>query len=197
MKLESLNCKIDNVLSHTGRLKYLPRDMFLPNIDQFMDADKDFYTIYTFLSESIRAEIKIIEEMSKNPMEGSFQKAKLIKEDIKRNHKDLISWLKSLPLYHEEQKQIFVHAGIDEEAGYWWQHGTSEDIFVSKYPASLGFFYKDIIAGHIGTYELKNQEDFYGVFWDGESHYYIDGTVEKSGKIPLLIYDTVKEKYIY
>ena len=35
MKLESLNCQIDNVLSHTGRLKYLPRDMFLPNIDKF------------------------------------------------------------------------------------------------------------------------------------------------------------------
>ena len=73
MKLESLNCKIDNVLSHTGRLKYLPRDMFLPNIDQFMDADKDFYTIYTFLSESIRAEIKIIEEMSKNLWKDPFK----------------------------------------------------------------------------------------------------------------------------
>lgn len=33
-KLEALNWEVDYVLSHTGPLKYLPRDMFLPNIDQ-------------------------------------------------------------------------------------------------------------------------------------------------------------------
>ena len=164
---------------------------------EWLGADKDFTTSYSFISEGIKNEIRSIGKESKNPMESSFQIARLIKEDIKRGHKDLISWLKGLPLYHEEEKQIFVHAGIDEEAEDWWQHGTSEEIFVSKYPASLGAFYKDIIAGHIGTYELKNEEDFHRVFWDGESHYYIDGTVERSGKIPLLIYDSVKDKYIY
>lgn len=33
-KLESVNWKVDYILSHTGPLKYLPTDEFLPNIDQ-------------------------------------------------------------------------------------------------------------------------------------------------------------------
>ena len=33
-KLELVNWKVDYVLSHTGPLKYLPTDVFLPNIDQ-------------------------------------------------------------------------------------------------------------------------------------------------------------------
>ncbi|NMA84058.1 MAG: serine/threonine protein phosphatase, partial [Epulopiscium sp.] len=115
----------------------------------------------------------------------------------KINHKELIKWLKNLPLYYETEKQIFVHAGIDEEAEDWWQHGTTEEIFTSKYPPSFGKFYKDIIAGHIATNSLKDEEGFHGVYFDGENHYYIDGTVEVSGCIPLLIYDDLKEKYIY
>ena len=33
-KLESINWEVDYVLSHTGPLRYLPTDIFLPNIDQ-------------------------------------------------------------------------------------------------------------------------------------------------------------------
>ena len=58
-------------------------------------------------------------------------------------------------------------------------------------------FYKDIIAGHIGTYSLKADKNFHGVYWDGMSHYFIDGSVNISGVIPLLMYDLESNKYIY
>ena len=164
---------------------------------EWLGADKELSTINTFLSEGIKDEIKKEQLKSNNSIETALQIAKLIKEDIKRNHRGLITWLKTLALYYETEKQIFVHAGVDEGAGDWWKYGTSEEVFFSKYPATFGKYYKDIIAGHIGTNTINNEEGFYGVYWDGESHYYIDGTVEESGRIPLLIYDSLKKEYIY
>lgn len=164
---------------------------------EWLGADKGFSTIDTFILENTKDEIKKLKLKHDNPIEIGFQIARIIKEDIKTNHRELIKWLENLPLFHETDKQIYVHAGIDEEAEEWWQHGTSEEIFVSKYPATFGRFYKDIIAGHIGTHSLKTEEGFHGVYWDKKNHYYIDGTVELSGNIPLLIYDSDKEEYIY
>lgn len=164
---------------------------------EWIGADKDFSTINTFISEETKDKIYKIKLEHYNPIEVGFKISKLIKDDIKTNHKELINWLKSLPLYYEAEKQIFVHAGIDEEAGDWWQYGTPEEMFVMKYPPTFGKFYKDIIAGHVGTNSLKNEEGFSGVYWDGENHFYIDGTVVISGSIPLLIYDIDTGQYIY
>lgn len=110
---------------------------------------------------------------------------------------DVIKWIKGLPLYVSNEKQIFVHAGIDEEAGDLWRIGTPDYEFTSKYPPEKGRFYKDIIAGHVGTHSefLSDDPNFHDVFWDGESHYYLDGTSELTHQIPLLKYDTDTGKY--
>lgn len=97
---------------------------------------------------------------------------------------DLIRWLKKLPYYYKTKTQIFVHAGIDEEAEDWWEYGTPEHTFVGK-PFELiefGEFYMDIIAGHISTSRISGNKNFHEVYHDGMSHYYIDGTVTVSGK---------------
>lgn len=112
---------------------------------------------------------------------------------------DLIKWLKTLPYYYKTETQIFVHAGIDEEAEDLWEIGTPNYMFVGK-PFDLigtGEFYMDIIAGHIATSRISGDEDFHGVYHDGMSHYYIDGTVVVSGRIPVLAYDEESGKYIY
>ncbi len=163
---------------------------------EWLGADKGFSTINTFISERLKKQIRNLRSKD-GAFESTYKLAKLIKEDIKTHHRELINWLKNLPLYYEIEKQIFVHAGIDEEAGEWWKHGTSEEVFANKYPATFGHFYKDIIAGHIGVSILKDEKELHGVYWDGESHYYIDGTVNISGNIPLLKYDIIKDEYIY
>lgn len=112
---------------------------------------------------------------------------------------DLVKWLKGLPYYYKTETQIFVHAGVDEEAGDWWEYGTPDHMFVGK-PFELigtGEFYMDLIAGHIATSRISGDENFHGVYHDGASHYYIDGTVVVSGKIPVLAYDEKSGKYIY
>lgn len=113
------------------------------------------------------------------------------------NHEELIGWIQNLPLYFETENQIFVHAGVDEEAGEYWMWGTSDSILLGKFPATKGKFYKTIVAGHVGTgtHDLANDRNYHDVFYDGASHYYIDGSVYKSGKLLLLTYNEENEKY--
>ena len=101
-------------------------------------------------------------------------------------------WLFGLPLYYETDDQIFVHAGIDEEAGEFWRVGTEDYFFHSKYPQTYGAFPKDIIAGHIGTYSMCGENR---VFWDGQSHFYLDGTTEESKLVPVLKRDPETGEY--
>ncbi|XCB29933.1 metallophosphoesterase [Arcanobacterium hippocoleae] len=107
----------------------------------------------------------------------------------------LVPWLESMPLYFKTKTQVFVHAGIDEDAGELWELGTSEDVMLNKYPPTTGPFLIDVIAGHNGSCQLAEDPDFHGVYFDGKSHYFIDGTVLISHRIPVLTYDITTGKY--
>ncbi len=114
---------------------------------------------------------------------------------IFESDKKYVDWMKNLPRYYETDKQIFCHAGICEEAEDFWKWSTDDYVFTSKFPAQFGEFYKDIIAGHIGTSGISGDSSFHDIYFDGKSHFYIDGTTLESGFIPILMYDTEKEKY--
>lgn len=101
-------------------------------------------------------------------------------------------WLRQLPLFYETDSQIFVHAGIDEEAGEFWRVGCEDWYFHSKTPPSFGPWPKDIIAGHNGTFSLCGENR---VFWDGEAHFYLDGSTEHSGLVPVLKYEPSTQCY--
>ena len=82
-----------------------------------------------------------------------------------------------------------MHAGIDEEAEDLWQWGTDDFIFTNKYPAQIGKFYGvwKIVAGHVGTMVISDDPWFHDIYYDGEAHYYIGGTVDVSGALPVLM----------
>lgn len=116
----------------------------------------------------------------------------------KKSDNKYIQWLKQLPKYHIEGNTIFVHAGIDEFAGEFWEWETLEDLFVNKYPAEIGRIEgldKKVVAGHIATSIIAENPEFHDVYYDGESHYYIDGTVCESGEVLVLMVDTETDKY--
>lgn len=120
------------------------------------------------------------------------------REDIKcdeAREERYIYWMQNLPFYYQTETQIFVHAGVCEEAEEDWEVGTSDYEFMEKFPAQTGKFCMDIIAGHIGTYQIADDPSFHDIYFDGESHYYIDGSVDTSGEIPVLMYDTETKQY--
>ncbi len=179
-------------------LKGNHEELFLQWIEEdieigFLQEDKDLNTIKTFLKDN---QLEVIADYLKKG-KSLFEINSLVKKYIKKNHPELIEWVKKMPLYWETGQQIFVHAGIDEEAKDYWNTTTADYVFTQKYPATTGEFYKDIVAGHIGTSNLAGDENFHDIYFDGESHYYIDSTVGVSKKLNVLEYDSETGKYTF
>jgi serine/threonine protein phosphatase 1 len=149
-------------------------------------------TISTFVSEQ---QMDFLNQISRTSSLETISKEAV--QMILSNHTDLIRWIRNMPAYYDADDQIFVHAGVDEEAGEYWMWGTSDYLLLGKFPASKGKFYKTIVAGHVGTgtRDLANDRSYHDVYYDGESHYYIDGSVYKGGKLLLLGYDESDGKY--
>ncbi len=119
-------------------------------------------------------------------------------EPDEANDDKYLNWISHLPRYYCEGNTIFTHAGIDEESGEMWEWGTGDDVFTSKYPADIGQILDldmKVVAGHIGTAEISGDPRFHDIYYDGMSHYYIDGTVLDSGVIPVLLVDTDEDEY--
>ena len=126
-----------------------------------------------------------------------------VRNEIKNNIKfnPFINWFKKRyrdKRYYETDTQIFVHAGIDEEAGKLWKDLTSSEMFTNKFPITTGGFFKDIVSGHIASWEVAKDKTYQGkIYFDGKNHYFIDGDVYHSKTIPVICYDTVTKSYQY
>ncbi|QTQ08615.1 serine/threonine protein phosphatase [Macrococcoides canis] len=122
-----------------------------------------------------------------------------------KKHPKITNWLKrnrTKKRYYETEDQIFVHAGINEDNDDSdpgsWKYETSDYEWTGKYPPTIGSFYKDVIAGHVYAHQVAdNLEYSRKIYHDGESHYYIDGDVQSSGIIPILVFDTDTKTYHY
>lgn len=116
-----------------------------------------------------------------------------VQRRIRTAHATTLAWLRRRPLVHETDQQIFVHAGIDEEAGDDWRLATADEVFTHKYPPGFGAFEKMIVAGHVATAEL-NPDRSHSPFID-DGHIYLDGGVEHTGVLNILEYDTSGDQY--
>ena len=115
--------------------------------------------------------------------------------DEKRDKKCL-DFISHLDLYYNyEDKVVFCHAGVDEEAGEYWEVGTADYFYTGKYPAETGKFCINIVAGHIAASTVAGNPKHKGIYYDGGSHYFIDGGTGKSGYVPVLMYDAKKKKF--
>ena len=154
------------------------------------DQDADYETLKSFLLPEHWEEYAEKESMLSSDSRNA-EAVRLLQEDAD----EIIRWLQGLEYFYETDKQIFVHAGIAEWVGEDWQCVTSDDYMVRKSSATKGSFVKDIIAGHISTAKISGDKNYYGVFHDGDNHYYLDGSTYRSGRIPVLVYDTEKATY--
>ena len=169
--------------------------------DKYMSLDDWLRTDFEHGGRTIRSfltkeQLTSFEETSKQATytEINQEAVRLILDGYQKQ----IRWLEILPSYYETDKQIFVHAGVDEDAGENWRWGASDSTYLWTFQAAKGHFYKDVIAGHLGTSDrkLSGNRRFHDIYHDGESHYYIDGSVYKrGGKLNLLAYDEKTAEY--
>ena len=187
--------KPDQVIAIRGNHE----EMFLEQFREASPIRDNFMELQEYVTEEELADLRQpYDKMMSNEGEGLKHLLAFLREltmYVKLKHQDLIIWMQKLPYYYETDTQIFVHAGIDEEAGEFWKSVIDSYYIVWKYPATTGKFYKDIIAGHVGTWRITGDDDYHDIYWDGESHYYIDGTVVLSQHIPILRYDAKTKKY--
>lgn len=117
---------------------------------------------------------------------------------MRKAHGEVIKWIGRLPYYWESPfRQVFVHAGIYEEAGAeWWKLGTPEEFFTAMPPMYAGqHFDLDVIAGHVSTETVSGIAGYRGIWFDGESHYYVDSNVMEHGDAAVLTYDSETGRY--
>ena len=119
-----------------------------------------------------------------------------VKSAIRARHDALLTWMRRLPLFHETPDAIWTHAGLDDSSGELWRLATEDYVFVNKYPATFGLFLKTIVAGHVGT-ESLHRDGSHLPYFDGHSHWYIDGSAERTGKLNVLQFDTESKEYTY
>ena len=159
--------------------------------DDWLAEDERFGTSKTFLTAEQYEELVTITSRD--------ERLDFIKKNIRQNHRDLVAWMCKLPLYYETPTQIFTHAGVDEDIPEeeidYCTLGTSDYIFTGKYPPTIGKFYKDVIAGHVAASHIAKNPYLKGAYFDGYSHYYIDGTVNKYKRLLCLAYDEKEGKY--
>lgn len=142
----SKECSSDNVIVLRGNHEEWFLEFLEKKNKNWLAEDKKLNTSRTFLTQEQMMEVKalVIKEGTKN----AYQ---FVRQCIRENHKELLKWMTKLPYYYTTDTQIFVHAGVDEEAGDWWDVGTPD--------------------------------------------YFVDGGVEHSGNIPVLVYDEENKKY--
>lgn len=182
---------VDKVIALRGNHEEWFLDFLLDIGDEWLAEDDKFQTSGTFLTNEQKEIL--------NNLYGREEILSYIKKCIKENHHELISWLTKLPYFYETPTQIFVHAGVDEdipeEEMDYCTLGTPEYVFTGKYPPTTGYFYKDIIAGHVAASSFSHDAHAQDVYFDGKSHFYIDGSTAKTKKMLCLVYDEETAKY--
>ncbi len=161
---------------------------YVHGYDSYSVLDRIISLQEEYGSEKVVALMGNHEEMAVDGMWHITEHEEIECDEVKEDR--YISWMYNLPRYYTTDTQIFCHAGVEEDAGEEWEWGTDEFTFTEKYPAQTGKFCMDIIAGHVGTSEIAQNPRFHDIYFDGQSHYYIDGSVRDSGEIPVLMYDT-------
>lgn len=175
----------EQVIALKGNHEVWFLDFLISQGNDWLAEDERFCTSKTFLTDDEYEGLKLLGNRE--------QILDYIRSTIKKSHRELLQWTSNLPLYYENATQIFVHAGVDEdipeEEIEYCTLATGDYIFTGKYPPTKGKFYKDIIAGHVAASKVAKDNSLQGIYFDGFSHFYIDGSANKNRRLLCLGYD--------
>jgi serine/threonine protein phosphatase 1 len=105
------------------------------------------------------------------------------KEFIKKNYSHHLDFLRSLPLYHETDSHIFVHAGLNPTYEDWKLQPESDFIWIRDiFFRNKTMVDKTVVFGHTPAEHLHGKSDI----WFGEDKIGIDGACAYGRQLNLL-----------
>lgn len=108
---------------------------------------------------------------------------KEVAKKILGKHKELISFLEHLPLYHEEEEWIFVHAGFNPFRTNWKDSEREFLTIRDQFYCYRNESNKNVMFGHTPVVHLPNHDGF-PIWVDLDKRLYgIDGGQEKHGHL--------------
>lgn len=161
-------------------------------------ADTGFTTIRSFLPADLleTVVVELVDALHDGSVDADLagRVNAAVKREMRARHGRLIDWLRVRPLFYETDTHIYVHAGVDEEAGDDWRLATPDHVFMFKYPETHGpnVIGKVIVAGHVGVGAMHAAEGRMRCrepFVDA-GHIYLDGMVEDTGVLNVMKYDS-------
>ncbi|GKU78412.1 metallophosphoesterase family protein [Paenibacillus sp. L3-i20] len=110
---------------------------------------------------------------------------------IRGQYSKHISFLSQLPLHYEDEKHIYVHAGINPAYPNWKEQPDYDFMYIKGafYQANLQLE-KTVVFGHTRTVELHNSPNI----WFGQGKIGIDGGCAYGLQLNCLIYEDGKYK---
>lgn len=193
---EALSLVIDH-LEKTETMLILLGDYIHGGSDSYGVLDKIIKLQYQYGSNKVLALMGNHEEFV---LLGDSNISYMIKEfggNLGTDNK-YIQWIQNLPQYYINGTTVFVHSANDEAIKDLWKSTTREEIFVDEFPSKaekINIRDMKVVAVHVATSEISGNQRYHDIYYDGKSHYYIDGDVLNSGIIPVLMFDTESDKY--
>ena len=109
---------------------------------------------------------------------------------------EVAEWMKGLPIWHEDEYGLYVHAGVPQVDGRWVHPSEATDAQPLLWTRLPQFFTdydgKLMVVGHTGTSTLPQERSLYtpddpdDIFWAGKSSYAIDTGAGKGGFLSAL-----------
>lgn len=97
-----------------------------------------------------------------------------------------IEFLASLPLYHEDERHLFVHAGINPAYADWREQPEHDFMYIkAPFHQAAPLPDKTVVFGHTRTIELHGSADV----WFGDGKIGIDGGCAYGQQLNGLIYE--------
>ena len=109
-------------------------------------------------------------------------------EEIKEKYPWLLPFLKSLPLYHEWEDYLFVHAGVNMQKSDWRDSSDHDFVWIRE-----GFYdqpnqtEKTILFGHTVTATLNRGINNFDLWKSGDGLIGMDGGAVYGGKLHALV----------
>ncbi|WP_342572648.1 metallophosphoesterase family protein [Paenibacillus sp. FSL R5-0749] len=117
----------------------------------------------------------------------SDEMLELARETIKMDYGHHINFLSELPLYHEDETHIYVHAGLNPDYIEWRNQPEHDFMYIKDKFIDHTFtnLHQKIIFGHTRTIDIHETSDV----WFGEDKIGIDGGCAYGMQLNALIHE--------